>query len=128
MPLPSSFWQRDFEKHAGLHPLQTIFNRRQQPDHGADLIGRKDDDRECSTGKILLVAQPLICRHEHVGLYFRSPEQLAVLCAGPPHVLNRTNLEMTQPCLNDVGNRLVEEDLQADFASFRRVDLENSRT
>jgi hypothetical protein len=35
---------------------------------------------------------------------------------------------MTQPCLNDVGNRLVEEDLQADFASFRRVDLENSRT
>ena len=56
MSFPRSCRQRDFEKHAGLHPLQTFFNRRQQTDHGADLIGRKGDDRECSIGKILLVA------------------------------------------------------------------------
>ena len=74
MSLPCSCWQRDFEKHAGLHPLQTFFNCRQQTNHRADLVGWKDDDRECSTGKILLEAQLLISRHEHIELCLRSPK------------------------------------------------------
>ena len=104
MSFPSSCWQRDLVEHAGLHPLQTIFNRRQKTDHGADLIGRKDDDRECSTGKILLVTELLIGCQEHIELCFRSLQQLPILYARPSHILNCTNIEMAQPCLNDMGD------------------------
>ena len=128
MSFPRSCWQRDFVEHARISPRHTFFNRRQQTDDGADLVGRKDDDRECSTGKILLVAQLLIRRHEHIELCLCLPKQFPVLCAGPPHILNRTNGKMSQPCLNDMRDRFVEKDLQADLASFKRVDLENSRT
>lgn len=108
---PNSCWQR---------------NARNMP--GCTRIGRKDDDRECSTGKILLVAQLLIRRHKHIELCLGSPEQFAVLCDSPPHILNRANLEMTQPCLNDMENRFVEKNLQADLASVNSVDFENLRT
>ena len=104
MSLPCSCWQRDFEKHAGLHPLQTFFNRRQQSNHRTDLVGRKDDDRECSTRKILLVTELLIGCHKHIELCFCATQQLPILYARPPHILNCTNIEMAQPCLNDMGN------------------------
>ena len=74
------------------------------------------------------MAKLLIHRDEHIELPFSPPEQLSVLDAGPSRLLDRPDGELAQSCLNDMGDRFVEKDLQADFANFRSVALENSRT
>lgn len=108
--------------------LHALFDHWKQGNDYANLIGWKDNDRELSAGQILLITKLLIRRDEYIELGFCSTEQFAVPCACPPHILDRADREMGQPRLHDMGNRFVEEDLQADLASLSRVDFENSRT
>lgn len=119
---------RDFVECAWLRPPHTLFNRWKQDNYNANLIGRQHNNRKLSPRQILLVTKLLIRCHEYIELGFRSTEQFAVLCACPPHILDRADREMGQPSLHDMGNRFVEENLQADLASLSKVDFENSRT
>ena len=94
----------DFEVCPRLRPLHPLFNRWKQGSYDANLIGRNHDDCEFSARKILLITKLLIRRNEYLKLGFRSTEQFAVFCASPPHILNRTDREMGQPRLHDMGN------------------------